>query len=178
MMGRESSMRGGARRAPWLMVASLAVFGPAVAFAVQPAAAPADGLMKFEHVRVVNAPIAATTMQAPQAGMRAYIDADTGALRAPTSEELKAASAEKSGAQSPAQSRRLRVAPLTATMAPEGGGVGMELDESFMQYSVVVRQPDGSFGEVCVTGADKAAEIVKNRPLIKAAQHKESSNDR
>ena len=62
-------------------------------------------------------------------------------------------------------------------MTPEGGGVGMALDESFMQYSVVVRQPDGSFGEVCVTGPDKAAEIVKNRPLIKA-EHKESSNDR
>lgn len=172
-MGRESSMRVGLRRTPWLMVASLAVFGPAVAFAAQPAAAPADGLMKFEHVRVVNAPIAATATQAPQAGMRAYIDADTGALRAPTGEELQAASAE----QSAAQSRRLRAAPLTATMTPEGGGVGMALDESFMQYSVVVRQPDGSFGEVCVTGPDKAAEIVKNRPLIKA-EHKESSNDR
>ncbi len=173
-MGRESSTRNGARRTPWLVVASLAVFGPASVFAAQPATAPVDGLMQFEHVRVVNAPIAATATQAPQAGMRAYIDAETGKLRGPTGEEMQAASAE----QPAAQSRRLRAAPLSAVITSEAGGVGMALDESFMQYAVVVRQADGSFGEVCVTGSDKADDVVKNRPVSKAAQHKESSNDR
>ena len=173
-MARESSTRDGVRRTPWLAVASLAVLAPVAAFAAQPAGTPVNDLMQFEHVRVVNAPIAATTTQAPQAGMRAFIDAETGKLRGPTSEEMQAASAEPAATQS----RRLRAAPLSATMTPEGGGVGMALDESFMQYSVVVRQADGSFGEVCVTGADKADEVVKNRPAIKAAQHKESSNDR
>lgn len=173
-MARESSTRDGVRRTPWLAVASLALLAPASALAAQPSATPVNGLMQFEHVRVVNAPIAAMTTQEPQAGMRAFIDADTGKLRGPTSEEMQAAAAEPAATQS----RRLRAAPLSSTMTPEGGGVGMMLDESFMQYSVVVRQADGSFGEVCVTGADKADEVVTNRPAIKTAQHKESSNDR
>jgi hypothetical protein len=130
-------------------------------------AASNDGVLKFPNVRVVNAsaPVA-STVSSTQAGMRTFKDSATGELRGPTPEEMAAVAAEAPAART-----------RTIQFASRNGGVGATLDESFLQYSVVSRQPDGSLAEVCVTGADKASEIMANPELMKSVP-KEALNVR
>jgi hypothetical protein len=108
--------------------------------------------------------------------MRAYKDSASGELRGPSAEEAAALS------RAPATNARRASGSEAATndaptFAAAGGGVGAVLDESFMQYSVVVRQPDGSLAEVCVTGPDEAAKVVTKQSAVKNAR-KEILNDR
>jgi hypothetical protein len=166
-MERDANARKVFRVAPLCAVVLLA-FGSSAAVADESAASN-DGLLKFANVRVVNAaaPVA-STVSSTQAGMRTFKDSVTGELRGPTAEEMQAVAAETPAA---------RTRGMYQFTSSSHGGIGATLDESFMQYSVVARQADGSMSEVCVTGADKAAEIVANPELIKAAP-KEALNVR
>lgn len=164
-MQRNAIARKVVRTAP--LCAALLAFCTSAAFAEDPAATSNDGLMKFTNVRVINAPSAnAATEASTQAGMRTYRDSATGQLRGPSPEEMQAAAAS-----APAPSSRMR------QFASWHSGVGIALDESFLQYSVVARNADGSLSEVCVEGADKADAINKNPTLIQAAP-KETINVR
>jgi hypothetical protein len=158
-MERDANARNVFRVAPLCAVVVLA-FGSSAAMADEPVAG-SDGLLKFSNVHVVNAPApVASTVSSTQAGMRTYKDSVTGQLRGPNAEEMQAASAE---------------APVARTRMFQF--VGATLDESYMQYSVVTRQADGSLTEVCVTGVDKANDIVANPELIKSVS-KEALNVR
>lgn len=160
------------RRTPLALAASLALVGSA-AFADDLKSV--DGILQFDNVQVVNAPQAASTSAAPQGGMRAYRDAAGSPLRGPSTEEMAAAAA----ASTSAVARRASVADAASApvYAAPGGGVTAVLDESYLQYSVVVRQPDGSLAEVCVTGADSANALVE-KATLKSVARKETRNDR
>ena len=159
-----------ARRRSHIAVAATALLAAASgATALEPRSS--DGLLQFANVRVVNAP--QSSAAAPQGGMRAYRDSADSELRGPTTEEMQAAAAA---------SKPLRAAANGGnelpTFAAAGGGVGVALDESSMQYSVVVRQADGSLKEVCVTGPEAAEAVVRNQTVAKTAVNQEFRNVR
>lgn len=116
-----------------------------------------NGVAQFPNVRVINAPIAATSASgSPGAGgLRAYVDADTGELRQPNPEELQAAAAETQAATT----LQARTAGPQMTATPSGG-IRVMLDESQMQYSVITRHADGTTSEACVTGEQEATRLT------------------
>ena len=134
---------------------------PLASLAASTTAQAADsGLLQFPNVRVVDAPAMASTPSTTQAGWMAFKDPVTGELRAATAEELQTAAATRTF---PAARRAAETAAPTS-FASAGGGVGVTLDESFLQYSMVVRQPDGTLAEVCVTGPEAAEAVIKAGP--------------
>jgi hypothetical protein len=82
------------------------------------------------------------------AGLRAFIDPQTGQLRQPTPEELatwtKAAREELSRA----------VESLQPTVLPDGT-LALDLQGLFMQDLVVTRRPDGSLSTQCVPDSER-----------------------
>lgn len=95
-------------------------------------------------------------------GMRVTKDAETGKLRAATSEESARLDALASKAAK--EPRGL----LTGKIAPKAikhadGSVEQELDESTLSYSVVTRNADGSLDTHCVTGAEAADALVSGK---------------
>ena len=122
-----------------------------------------EQLAKFGNVRVVNTPSAgaSTLSNVGVSGLKAYKDLETGELRAATQAELEAEAASAAPAKS-----RTATASAARTAAPFAvnaslGGTKVMLDESSMQYSVVTRQPDGSFTEYCATGKAEADAVTK-----------------
>ena len=156
-MGREATLRAGSRILPACSAVVL-MLGSSVALADE-ASTGNDGLLKFTNVRVVNAPAPVASTAAMQSGYRVYKDSATGELRAPTAEEMQAVATEQPGQSSNMQKN------ITAT-----GATRVVLDESFLQYSMVVRQPDGSLAEICVTGADKANEVITQATSASSVQ--------
>ncbi len=161
-MGQVSKARG-IRRVMPLAIATLAFVGSSAAVAAKVVPAADNGAMKFSHVTVVNAPAVAAS-SAPASGMRAYKDNATSAFRGPSPEEMQAAA--QAGASTSALRRASVERAAPATFAAVGGGVGALVDESYLQYSVVVRQPDGSLAEICVTGRDQADEVIASQPVL------------
>ena len=101
---------------------------------------------------------------APEAGMRAARDAETGQLRAPTAEESKALDA--AAAKVRAAKGNARVGMASGTLNPQAlthadGTVEQELDESTLSYSVARRNVDGTVEMVCVQGKDAASKAMK-----------------
>ena len=132
-----------------------------------------DGILQFPNVRVLNAPQAAQApAAAPQGGMRAYKDSADSELRGPTTEEMAAAAAAPA-ATSSARRSASRETATGSDFALPSGGVGVALDESSMQYTVVVRQDDGTLKEICVTGPEAAGKIVQNPSTAKSVASKE-----
>lgn len=175
-MGFVSLARDG-RFSSVVLATSIAVCATGAAMASD--APPVDpSIQRFEHVRVINAPIATPAAATEtMVDMRAYKDADTGAFRAPTAEEA-AALAPASAAAAPAL-RRSSAAAAPAFHSTRSGGTAILLDESSMQYSVVSRQPDGSLVEICVPGEKAAAEAVGNpAAFLAAARQQGVRNDR
>ena len=138
----------------------LALLATAPALA-DPAAQPGNGLMRFPNVIVKIA----TPEQLQQAvrvdsrgtqGMRAYIDPETNELRDQFPEEMhftpQAVTKSARGKSSFAKS-------VVSSMP----GVGMEVDEDAMSYSVVSRDPTGKINMQCVTG-EKAALSAMLKP--------------
>lgn len=165
-MGREANMRARLRDVPLCAVAVLAL-SCSVARADDASAASSDGLLKFTNVRVINAPAKVAATGATQSGMRAFKDGTTGHLRGASPEEM----------QTMAVATTVSSSDKPQFYGPKGG-VGVTLDESFLQYTVVVRQPDGSLAKICVTGVDKADEITNGAVSIQAAPQKGARNDR
>jgi hypothetical protein len=109
------------------------------------------------------------TARAGQAGMRVYVDPQTGQLREPTPEEAAALSAAIQADES------LRTLAGPQQITGVGGAIGYRLDESFSSYSVATVKPDGSVSFECVTG-DKAAKAAVSTGITVAG--KEHVNDR
>jgi hypothetical protein len=140
------------------VVIALAIGATTSAFAADPSAL---GIMSFPNVKVVNAP--AATIAAPaatQPGMRAFKDPVTGAMRQPTSEELQIIAADE-----PAMQRTEGQIFLTQT-----GAEAVMLDESYLQYAVVSRRPDGSLAEMCIPGRATSDALVNNTTWAKNAK--------
>ncbi len=164
----QASRGRGARRLVPVAIATFALVGGSAAIAAEGASGSEGGLLKFANVTMVDAPTSTgTPASSTPAGMRAYKDSATSALRGPSPEEMQAAAAES---RSPATTRRRAAVAAEAGsaggFAANGGGVGYVVDESYLQYSVVVRQPDGSLAEVCVTGRDQADAIQAKQPVL------------
>lgn len=102
---------------------------------------------------------------ASQAGMRVYVDPQTGQLREPTPEETAAldAAIQADG--------RLRTLEGPQRITGVGGVVGFRLDESFNSYSVASVNPDGSVSLDCVTGEKAAKNTVSKRVRVAGKVH-------
>lgn len=120
---------------------------------------PADpGVMSFPNVRIVSKPEAARAA-APSdssAGFRAFIDVETGRLTSePSSRQLR--DLEHGGHAALRQAPASRAAPLRGTTI---SGISLELDDSFLLYSVVRRSGSGEIEEACVQGEDLARSFL------------------
>ncbi|MCC2972304.1 post-PEP-CTERM-1 domain-containing protein [Massilia sp. IC2-476] len=111
--------------------------------------------------------------QAQGQGMVVVRDAQTGELRNPTPDEMRAM-------QPPASSAKL--APTQPRMViGQGGRRSVQLGERHMVYSVVNRDSEGKLAEQCVHGHDAATSAIaqaaegKARP---ATKHEEHSHER
>lgn len=91
-----------------------------------------------------------------QEGMVVVRDAQTGQLRAPTADELKALRPH------PAASLQAQVKP--ALVVHPDGSRQMHIGERGMVYSVVTRDADGKLAEHCVQGAQAADAALKQEP--------------
>jgi len=102
---------------------------------------------------------------ASQAGVRVYVDPQTGQVREPTPEEVAALDAAIQADRG-----------VSALAGPQqftgvGGVVGFRLDESFNSYSVASVNPDGSVSLDCVTGKKAARDAVSKRKRVAGKVH-------
>jgi len=117
--------------------------------------------------------LAAFSLQAKaqsQEGMVVVRDAQTGKMRAPTPDELKALRAPAPAAALSAGKSRPQ--PLAAR---RDGTRGVRLGDKTMVYDVVTRGPDGKLSSECVHG-DAAAEAALNGANA-ANAHKEHAHE-
>ncbi|HWH82984.1 MAG TPA: hypothetical protein VNU71_12195 [Burkholderiaceae bacterium] len=123
---------------------------------------------------IVAAPMAARAA----GGMTVTKDPQTGQLRAPTAQEMEALRAKENAAQAKTHGK----AQTLVEHHHANGAVSVMLDESFMNYSVVTRNADGSLSEQCVVGSNAAQAIVSGKakkPSAKTstAAHKEHAHE-
>jgi hypothetical protein len=109
-----------------------------------------------------SAPEADTPVNATADAQVAVRDAATGRLRAPTESESQTLQAE--GAK-----LRHAIRP-TMQKSHSSGAHGVRLNEDFMNYSVVIKQPDGRLVEYCFSSREAADAAVAapapaNNPL-------------
>jgi hypothetical protein len=105
-----------------------------------------------------------------QEGMVVVKDAQTGKMRAPTPEELRALRAK---APPPAASLSgTTSAPKNLTR--RDGARGVRLGEKTLVYEVVTRGEDGTLSEQCVQGEDAAKDALQHPAN---AQHKEHKHE-
>lgn len=124
-----------------LVVLSLA-FVPALAQTAAP-----------EKAKAAQTPAA----QAPDAGVRVFIDPVTKRIRPPEPGEAEALAP---GAQAP------QAAPQA--IFHRTGAVGLRLDDSFMSYFVATKNADGTLSFQCVAGK-QAAESAVTQTVSKPA---------
>jgi hypothetical protein len=86
-------------------------------------------------------------------------DAVSGKLRAPTAEEAAVLQAKTSAL-------RGRVTETTLARHHASGAHGVRLNDQFMSYSVVVRQPDGSLASQCFESREDAEAALKAQPVV------------
>ncbi len=105
-----------------------------------------------------------------QEGMVVVRDPQTGKMRAPTPEELRALRAK-----APPSAAALSGAPQqNKALTRRDGARGVRLGEKNLVYDVVTRGPDGKLSSQCVQG-DAAAEDALHHPVN--AEHKEHSHE-
>jgi len=111
-------------------------------------------------------------------GMVVVRDAQTGKMRAPTPDELRALRAKT---PPPPAAMAGSAQPQTLTNR-RSGARGVRLGEKTLVYEVVTRGADGKLSETCVQGAD-AAEHALHGPTNDAsnaaphAEHKEHAHE-
>jgi hypothetical protein len=128
----------------FLKICSAGVLLAAASLAVQAADAPAAAPQEAD-VPTTVAPDAQVVVR----------DAATGRLRAPTASESQTLHAEG------AKLRRV-IRPTMQKTHPSGAR-GVRLNEEFMNYSVVIKQPDGRLVEYCFSGPE-AADAAATAP--------------
>jgi hypothetical protein len=113
--------------------------------------------------------------QDSQEGMVVVRDPQTGKMRAPTADELKALRART---PSSAAAKAFTAQPQTLA-GRRPGARGVRLGEKNMVYEVVTRGADGKLSSECVQGEAAAAEALKGatdkRPAD--ADHKEHNHE-
>lgn len=140
-----------------------------------------NGLMTFKHARVVNAPPVASEQPATTASeVRAYLDPETGELRAPTAEEARQLS--NSATTATRLSPRANSVATAATNEEQliygpGNTVGLVLGEESMVFQMAQVDADGNLIQQCVTGEDEAAHALHSAATQDHTQQ-ESRNDR
>lgn len=103
------------------------------------------------------APSAEAATAAVSAGGEAQVvarDPDTGKLRAATAEEVQALRSARAGL-------RRSAAPIAEARSHWSGARGARLSDEFMNYSVVVKMPDGRLVELCVEDARTASSMPR-----------------
>ena len=105
-------------------------------------------------------------------GLMVFIDPVTGKIRQPDAEDIRALQA-----QQPVALRSAAMAAGPLPYALPGGGVGVKLDESFHNYVVVTKKPNGSLLMDCVPGAEKAADAVAKGLQTGETSHKKEVLD-
>lgn len=143
------------------------------------------GVMTFEHVRVVNAPIAASSAAAPaqSQGLRAYIDQNSKRLREQTPDEAHQVATERRVRMQVSRVPMARSASANAvddSVGPQmiygaDGSVGLLLDEESMVYQVAHKDANGDVGQQCVNGKTEAAKALQSNTDSK---HDEVRHDR
>lgn len=101
-----------------------------------------------------------------QEGMVVVRDAQTGQLRAPTADELKALRPHA------AASLRPQVKP--ALVVHPDGSRQVRIGEHGMVYSVVTRDADGKIAEHCVQGREAADAALRQEPGIEEERSHET----
>ena len=120
---------------------------------------------------VFAAALAASPMTyAADAGMVVARDPATGKLRAPTAEEMQAL--EQAAKATPQRSPAAAVAAPVERRAANGA-VGFHVGDTFMTYSVMRRNADGTMTMQCVTGAEAADKLLKAPQAARATSQKE-----
>jgi len=109
------------------------------------AASDANPQARSNDANDVSAKPAETSGAATGEGMRAYVDPTTGALRAPTSEDVQAESTSRQAAAK---------APPVLQVTRMKNGVLMvrDVDNSFAESMVVSKSADGKLNYECVHG--------------------------
>lgn len=103
----------------------------------------------------------ATDADAPgHKGMQAYVDPDTGRLRKPTPAE------ERKLAEELAKIINDSPEGLKAVTRPDGT-VAVDLEERFMNVSIVTKDSDGGFSLDCATSLRDALELMLRDPAAK-----------
>lgn len=125
-----------------------------VAVAAPPALPHDGGLLRLHNVRIETAgpsQAVAPARQGPaagQAGLRAFIDPESGELRAQTPEEMMEAAAVKHAPMS-SEAKSVFLTP--------SGGIAAALDESHLSHAIVTRDAAGKVSMQCVTGDTRSA---------------------
>jgi hypothetical protein len=116
----------------------------------------------------MHAKAQARDAESGQEGMVVVKDPQTGRMRAPTPEELRALRAK---APKPAASMAgTPAAPKTLTR--RDGARGVRLGEKTLVYDVVTRDADGKLSEQCVQGDDAAKEALQHPANAEHKEHK------
>lgn len=105
-----------------------------------------------------------------QEGMVVVRDPQTGKMRAPTPEELRALRAKAP----PAAAAASGAPQQNKALSRRDGARGVRLGEKNLVYEVVTRGPDGKLSSQCVQG-DAAAEGALHHPAN--AEHEEHSHE-
>jgi hypothetical protein len=102
-----------------------------------------------------------------QEGMVVVRDAQTGKMRAPTPEELRALRAK-----APPSSAALTGTPRAQQqLSRRDGSRGVRLGEKSMVYDVVTRGEDGKLSSQCVQGEAAAREALEHPANVEHKEH-------
>ena len=124
-----------------------------------------NGAMTFPNVRVIHAPSSAASTAIPAgAGLRAYLDPDTGLLSDPSHEDVAALDARLPPEFSKPPTKALSMFRMA------GGAVGIKLDERFMLFSVARKSDNGRLVSGCVPGEALAESLVRQSAELPVAQ--------
>jgi hypothetical protein len=117
--------------------------------------------------------LAVFSMQARAAGQEGMVvvrDPQTGKMRAPTADELKALRAQTPSAT--------LAAPRESAAVSRGDGArGVRLGERNMVYDVVTRGADGKLTRECVEGSGNAAHALDHTDAAKHSNHGENDHE-
>jgi hypothetical protein len=102
-----------------------------------------------------------------QEGMVVVKDKQTGKMRAPTPEELRALRAK-----TPAAAGLTGAPAAPKTLTRRDGARGVRLGEKTLVYDVVTRGEDGKLSEQCVQGEDAARDSVQHPVNAEQKEHK------
>ncbi len=108
---------------------------------------------------------AARSTVATPAGLRAFVDPETGQLREPTREEVEALS------RAMLQASALAIEP--SVVQYPNGMLGVQLGDEFMNDVVARRNPDGSISMVCVPGSQLEKAMAQPAPAKRPDLEKE-----